>query len=287
MEKIGVKFRKKREELEIPLAQARNETKIRMSYLKAIEDGNFEEIEQEVYLKGFLKIYADYLGLNEKKILEEYRENKEIIKREQEREALGVSAEDAPEQKISIGERIKDFIDQHQNKLLYAFIAGLIVVIIVVILFMGNLVYKSFFTKSSDLFSNVETNVEDAENQSSETKEKSDLQLDNGEQPEQPEQLIQQPQNQQSEEKQENQEQEIINLVIEAVDNSWCAIEVDNKSVFRGIIMQGERKKLKGKDIKLKISNAAGVKIIKNGQERGPFGKKGEVIVKEYSVNNN
>jgi cytoskeletal protein RodZ len=70
LKELGVKFKEKREELSIPLDQARNETKIRLSYLKAIEAGNFDEIEQEVYLKGFLKIYANYLGLDERKILQ-------------------------------------------------------------------------------------------------------------------------------------------------------------------------------------------------------------------------
>ena len=76
MEELGAKFKEKREELDITLAQARNETNIRMSYLEAIEEGEFERVEQEVYLKGFLKIYANYLGLDERKILKDYREYK-------------------------------------------------------------------------------------------------------------------------------------------------------------------------------------------------------------------
>jgi hypothetical protein len=57
--------------------------------------------------------------------------------------------------------------------------------------------------------------------------------------------------------------------------------------VFKGRIKRGVTKEFSGKNIKVKISNAAGIKLIKDGQELGALGKKGEVVVREYSLESN
>lgn len=59
----------------ISLEEINRETKIRIKYLNAIEEGNFDAIPGgEVYLKGFLKNYAEAVGLDSKEILRRYKE---------------------------------------------------------------------------------------------------------------------------------------------------------------------------------------------------------------------
>jgi len=48
------------------------ETKISMKTLEWIEEEAFEKLPPIVYLKGFLKSYAQSLGLNPQKVIEEY-----------------------------------------------------------------------------------------------------------------------------------------------------------------------------------------------------------------------
>ncbi|AGB40714.1 Helix-turn-helix protein [Halobacteroides halobius DSM 5150] len=72
MEEIATKLKNQREQLGITLKEAAKDTKIRLEYLQAIESGNFSNIGQEVFLKGFLKIYSDYLNLDTKEIIAEY-----------------------------------------------------------------------------------------------------------------------------------------------------------------------------------------------------------------------
>lgn len=47
-------------------------TKIRTKYLKAIEDGNFEVMPALVYAKGFIKSYAEAVGIDPNELLKKY-----------------------------------------------------------------------------------------------------------------------------------------------------------------------------------------------------------------------
>lgn len=60
----GSILRRCREFHGISLEEASETTKIGISYLKALEDDLIHEFANQAYLKGFLRIYATYLGLN-------------------------------------------------------------------------------------------------------------------------------------------------------------------------------------------------------------------------------
>ncbi len=60
----GAILRRCREFHGITLEEASETTKIGVSYLKALEDDKIREFANQAYLKGFLRIYASYLGLN-------------------------------------------------------------------------------------------------------------------------------------------------------------------------------------------------------------------------------
>lgn len=60
----GSILRRCREFHGITLEEASETTKIGISHLKALEDDQIHEFANQAYLKGFLRIYATYLGLN-------------------------------------------------------------------------------------------------------------------------------------------------------------------------------------------------------------------------------
>lgn len=60
----GTILRRCREFHGITLEEASEATKIGISHLKALEDDQIREFANKAYLKGFLRIYATYLGLN-------------------------------------------------------------------------------------------------------------------------------------------------------------------------------------------------------------------------------
>src|SRR5205823_8128494 len=47
-------------------------TKIRSRYLQALEEESFEALPAQTYVKGFLRTYADYLGLDGQLYVDEY-----------------------------------------------------------------------------------------------------------------------------------------------------------------------------------------------------------------------
>jgi cytoskeletal protein RodZ len=60
----GAVLKRCREFHDISLEEASQTTKIGISYLKSLEDDNIRGFANLTYLKGFLRIYANYLGLN-------------------------------------------------------------------------------------------------------------------------------------------------------------------------------------------------------------------------------
>ncbi|HZO96580.1 MAG TPA: helix-turn-helix domain-containing protein [Gaiellaceae bacterium] len=72
MFEIGNSLREARTRRKIELAQAEQATKIRGKYLRALEDEQFDLLPAQTYVKGFLRTYADYLGLDGQLYVDEY-----------------------------------------------------------------------------------------------------------------------------------------------------------------------------------------------------------------------
>jgi hypothetical protein len=69
---IGNSLREARVRRGVELAQAEQATKIRTKYLRALEEERFELLPSETYVKGFLRTYADYLGLDGQLYVDEF-----------------------------------------------------------------------------------------------------------------------------------------------------------------------------------------------------------------------
>jgi cytoskeleton protein RodZ len=69
---IGSSLREARVRRGLDLAQVERDTKIRARYLAALEDDNFDALPGPAYARGFLRTYADYLGLESQRFVDEY-----------------------------------------------------------------------------------------------------------------------------------------------------------------------------------------------------------------------
>ena len=83
MKEIGESFRKRRKELNMSLKEIENATSIRMAYLQAIEDWEMEKMISPIYAQGFLRQYANFLGIDGDAII---RENPEYFVRSENQE---------------------------------------------------------------------------------------------------------------------------------------------------------------------------------------------------------
>ncbi|MDD2366955.1 MAG: DUF4115 domain-containing protein [Desulfuromonadaceae bacterium] len=68
----GAILRRCREFHEITLEEASETTKIGVTHLKALEEDRINDFANKAYLKGFLRIYATYLGLNSEDVARMY-----------------------------------------------------------------------------------------------------------------------------------------------------------------------------------------------------------------------
>ncbi len=74
---IGETLRKARTERGVELSEVEQATKIRAKFLEAMEEDRWGALPAPVYARGFLDIYARYLGLDQQALLDEYRQTVE------------------------------------------------------------------------------------------------------------------------------------------------------------------------------------------------------------------
>ena len=71
---IGSTLRQARDRRALPLDRCAESTRIRSKYLIALEENRFDSLPEPAYARGFLKTYADYLGLDPGRLLDLYDE---------------------------------------------------------------------------------------------------------------------------------------------------------------------------------------------------------------------
>ena len=72
MFEIGNSLREARVRQQLELGEIEVATKIRTRYLRALEEESFEALPAQTYVKGFLRTYADYLGLDGQLYVDEF-----------------------------------------------------------------------------------------------------------------------------------------------------------------------------------------------------------------------
>src|SRR5256886_1922535 len=73
MPEIGETLREARMRAKIDVSEVEATTKIRAKYLRALENEEWGLLPGPTFVRSFLRTYADYLGLDSKLLVEEYR----------------------------------------------------------------------------------------------------------------------------------------------------------------------------------------------------------------------
>jgi cytoskeletal protein RodZ len=73
MADIGATLREARMRSRIDINEVETRTKIRAKYLRAIENEEWDLLPGPVYIKSFLRTYGDYLGLDSRMLVDEYK----------------------------------------------------------------------------------------------------------------------------------------------------------------------------------------------------------------------
>lgn len=91
MESVGEFFRQVRETKGLTLDEVASKTRIRTDFVKALEDGNFAKLPDQVFARGFVRSYARSLGLDEEDAIHRFIQSAgSFYEKQDERERLKV-----------------------------------------------------------------------------------------------------------------------------------------------------------------------------------------------------
>ncbi|MFA5928560.1 MAG: RodZ domain-containing protein [Candidatus Margulisiibacteriota bacterium] len=266
---VGKIIQNTRLKLKLPIEKMSKDTKIRQKYLQAIEDDNFSIIPEQVAAKGFIKICAEYLGLNPQDILK-------LLKGE---EAKAVqTAKENSKPKMQLPE-IK--LDPEMLKK-GGLVLGAVLVILILLFFINQPGSKNDGAEDQTevpTVSIVETanvvEVVTANPVAVAPGEGSVISKDLGSAQVMPVVEVKKP------EVKEGQ----VKLAVKALKDAWIKVSVDNNNTFHGLISEGETKTWYGKTkVTVRSPEPDLVRIIYNDKDQGQLGKVQKVVEKSFQV---
>lgn len=274
---IGRILRDARTEKNISLEQASKNTKIHLNILKVLESEDIKTLGM-VYAKSFLKLYAEYLGLDKEAILRRFQE---AASQEETKALRRVRFPgEAPSAK---GGRfhLTGFLKSAEK-----FLKGInykIVVILIVALAVIAGVVK--FVKHRQLTAPAAEKAESKNLPSLKPVSKKPLIPSKA----LPKKTISPEAAKSAEVKRAAlakepvaavaKAQEKIVLVVKAKDKSWLSVKVDGKTVFRSILTKGTAESWQAREkIELTVGNAGAVELELNGKLLGKIGRPGQTL---------
>ena len=75
---LGEKLKKLRGDFRMSLSEISKATKIQVKYLEYLENGQYDKLPAEVYVRGFLRSYARYLNIDEQALVKLYERERNI-----------------------------------------------------------------------------------------------------------------------------------------------------------------------------------------------------------------
>lgn len=128
LKEIGDLLRRAREEKGLSIKDIQEVTKIRLRYLEAIDEGDFEVIPGEVYRKGFIVNYANAVGLDGQAILQQYNDLKAALEAKAREEQLLAEEEESSSP--------KSILNNDWLKGVYLGVAGALAIVLLISFFL-------------------------------------------------------------------------------------------------------------------------------------------------------
>ncbi|HRI37658.1 MAG TPA: DUF4115 domain-containing protein [Nitrospira sp.] len=302
MESVGEFFRQVRETKGLTIDEVASKTRIRTDFVKALEDGNFAKLPDQVFARGFVRSYARSLGLDEEDAIHRFIQSAgSFYEKQDERERLKVR-------------QIEEDRKRQANRKAVAIAIGIAVLTLVFLLsreqstvFRRGAPEQVPATKrttqpNKDVAESVtrepERTVDAAKSVESPTGaiHKTTAEAPRRQEPAVPEVVgsrvesdatsVGAPGSADSDgplagiglNAIENRGDGQLNLDLEATELSWVVVQIDNGSPQESLLRPGEKGHWTGQDqFILTLGNAGGVKAELNGKPQKPFGPSGKV----------
>lgn len=287
---LGDLLRETREQKNLSLEDAEKGTNIRKLYIKAIEDGDYDKLPGEVFLKGFMKTYAKFLGLDGQKIIEQYKAEKSGVKLLPSDDENTVDAQASqPSEKTTVETDLKkeektekqpekttvnkpaaksvpniDDFNESKKYLETKNSSGskrniFIIIIIIVVIIVGAVAFLSSQGSNSQPAADTQQTTEQTTEQ-------------------QPQQQAQQP---------APAPASGSDVSATFSQDCWTEVKVDGNTVLSETVKAGSSLNWKGNNqVEVTVGNAGAVDITFNGQPQGKMGDVGAVVTKAFVAPN-
>lgn len=282
---IGDTLRKEREKQKLSIQDVEKGTSIRPLYIEALEKGEYDKLPGEVYAKGFIKNYGNFLNLSGEELVRQFimeispatttPEDVPHAKENQKTNSNEIAAKDVgakyrPKQSTNNENSYSDF-----NKRNYMVAAVALIVFLI-----GGVVY-SFSGNGSENPEVVQT-----ETKINPVESKTDTQATPAETQTQPAtQDTKTPQNPAPAPVPQPQiVAQNLNLQATFSGDCWTRVITDGKMAFEGMINAGQTLAWEGNNsVSVLLGNAGAVQLVMNGQSIGALGADGDVVEKTFT----
>lgn len=257
---IGDLLRRERERQNLSIKDIEKATSIRALYIDAIEKGEYKTLPGEVYAKGFVRNYANYLKLNANEIVNAF--NEEMHPQEELQESAGSSsAEEARQEQSSEknreeyrGPKITSLESYPMEKKSHGVRNALMVAAAVFVVAFAALIAFGGDEEPSAPAPRAKTQTQQGQKQT----EAAPKPAADG-----------------------------VEMKLSFTDRCWTEVVVDGKTEFEGTAEKGKVLTLKGKDkVRITAGNAGALHYSLNGKDMGAIGQKGEVVEKTFTKEN-
>lgn len=262
MESAGSRLKKIRLEKGVSLEEVQKKTKVKLSILRAIEGDGLTDLNP-VYLRGFVKIYCQFLGVDWKDYLPDYKLSQPLGREKAFSQAKQVVAKDAS---VSFFKRtaLNSATLKPNRKIKKTIIIFSAIVILLLLLFQlgrfvssrRNLRAVKESTKSSKVEPKAKLKTVASKSTAAAAVAK-------------PKEAVQ-------------QKKEVvtgIKLIIRAKEKCWISLKADGQLVFQSVLGKGRFETWKAKEkFNLSVANAGAVELEVNNRPFLNLGRRGQAL---------
>ncbi len=265
---VGVMLQSERERQRLTIQDVARATSIRVLYIEAIENGDYAALPAEVYTKGFVRNYANFLKMDADACVKQYmldiHSELPVPDASEDLSVRGEKQRDsAQERSVSFEKKKGNAHHQNQNMLFFGAAAILIV-----------LLCGAFFVFSQDSTTVASKPVESPkiEEKAVDTSIVKETSVKEEAKPQEENKVKEAPKT-----------LDHVEVVAKFTDRCWTSVSVDGNSVFEGTIEDGKVMTWEGKEnITITAGNAGAIEASCNGKDMGRFGNVGEVVEKVF-----
>ncbi len=256
MGQLGELLKEARQNKGVSLEEVEEELRIRTKYLQALEEEDFSIMPPEVYVKGFLRNYAIYLGLDPEEVKTLYKG--EPVEKGRKPDFLG---EETGPRSFPMDRSLT------QTRLL-AFPFLVVALALLAVLLLSLWAFRQYSPLSAKATSTSEAAVTTREPRPTFTPTSVVT-------PTTPA-LIGTP---------TPKVYTGVDVELVMLERAWLQVHVDGEKVFEGVFDEGTKINWSGKEsVAVRCNNAGGVEVILNGQKLGPLGKRGQVVDRKWTT---